>query len=173
MLPRKSGGSTASMTAIAFSPIGIICSPFTTPEGMPIQPSGARGVRGRVEVQPAYHEGLKDLDGFSHIILLYHFHRSQGYCLQVVPFLDTRPRGLFATRAPRRPNPIGLSIVRLERVAGGVLHVCDVDVLDRTPLLDIKPYVPQFDTPTDVRSGWLEDAADAAAGKRSDDRFGK
>jgi len=161
------------MPPLAFVPIGVIRTPFTRPKGMPIQPSGAKDVRGRVEVLPAYHDGLKDLDGFSHIILLYHFHLSQGYSLTVVPFLDTRPRGLFATRAPRRPNPIGLSVVRLERVEGGVLHVRDVDVLDATPLLDIKPYVPKFDAPTGARSGWLEDAAHAAASRRSDDRFGK
>ena len=158
-------------STIELTPIGIIRSPFKEPEGMPIQPSGAKGVAGKVEVFAEYGDGLADLDGFSHVILLYHFHRSRGYNLQVVPFLDNRPRGLFATRAPRRPNPIGLSIVRLERVAGCMLYIRNVDVLDGTPLLDIKPYATQFDAQTDVRNGWLEQSGAAVSEKRSDDRF--
>ena len=151
--------------------IGVIRSPFTEPAGMPFQPPCAVGIRGTVEVLPEYAEGLKDLDGFSHVILLYRFHRSVGYELTVVPFLDTTPRGLFATRAPRRPNPVGLSVVELERIEGRVLHVAGVDVLDETPLLDIKPYVPAFDAPAGCRAGWLEGAAERAREKRSDDRF--
>ena len=100
------------------------------------------------------------------------FHRSEGFELRVVPFLDREPRGLFATRAPRRPNPIGLSVVPLQRIEDGVLHVTNLDVLDGTPLLDIKPYVPEFDSPTDVRLGWLEDVGAEAARRRSDDRCG-
>ncbi len=153
------------------TPIGIINTPFTDPKGMPIQPCGAVGVRGTVEVAPDYAAGLRDLDGFSHVILLYLFHRSGGYDLEVVPFLDTEPRGLFATRAPRRPNPIGLSVVKLERVEGRTLHVEGIDVLDGTPLLDIKPYVPEFDGPADCRIGWLADVGDAARDERSDERF--
>jgi tRNA-Thr(GGU) m(6)t(6)A37 methyltransferase TsaA len=160
-----------NMTKIEFTPIGIIRSPFKDPEGMPIQPAGAEGVAGRVEVFDGYREGLRDLDGFSHLILLYHFHRSRGYALQVVPFLDSRPRGLFATRAPRRPNPIGLSIVRLERIEGAVLYIRNVDLLDATPLLDIKPYVAEFDGQAGTRSGWLEDAGKAVSTQKSDDRF--
>lgn len=152
-------------------PIGIIHSPFTTLSGMPIQPAGAAGVTGTVEVFEPYRDGLKDLDGFSHIILLYRFHRSRGYKLQVVPFLDSRPRGLFATRAPKRPNPIGLSIVRLDRIDRGILHIRNVDILDGTPLLDIKPYVPQFDAPANVRTGWLQNAGKRIRGRRSDERF--
>lgn len=139
---------------IAFQPIGVIHTPFTEPQGMPIQPAGAKGVKGTVEIFAEFRAGLKDLEGFSHIILLYHFHRSRGFTLEVVPFMDSEPRGLFATRAPRRPNPIGLSVVQLDRVQDGVLHIQNIDVLDGTPLLDIKPYVPGFDIRQDVRTGW-------------------
>jgi tRNA-Thr(GGU) m(6)t(6)A37 methyltransferase TsaA len=152
-------------------PIGIIHSPFRELRGMPIQPAGALGVKGSIEVFEEYRTGLKDLDGFSHVILLYHFHRSRGFDLHVVPFMDSRPRGLFATRAPRRPNPIGLSVVRLERIEGGVLHIRNVDILDGTPLWDIKPYVPEFDTQQKVRTGWLETARKTVSDRRSDDRF--
>jgi tRNA (adenine37-N6)-methyltransferase len=153
-------------------PIGIIRSPFTSLEGMPIQPAGAAGIAGTVEVRADLAEGLDDLDGFSHVILLYHFHRSDGYKLKVVPFMDTEPRGLFATRAPRRPNPIGLSVVRLVRVEGSVLHVEGVDVLDGTPLLDIKPFVPAFEVEgSAVRTGWLDGQGKAPGEHRADDRF--
>jgi tRNA-Thr(GGU) m(6)t(6)A37 methyltransferase TsaA len=152
-------------------PIGVIRSPFTEPVDMPIQPPGAAGIKGTVEVLAEYAGGLKDLDGFSHIILLYHFDRTTGFALQVVPFLDTRSRGVFSTRAPRRPNPLGLSVVRLERIVDNVLHVDGVDILDGTPLLDIKPYVPAFDGPRDCRVGWLEDAGETVRDRRSDDRF--
>jgi tRNA-Thr(GGU) m(6)t(6)A37 methyltransferase TsaA len=122
-----------------------------------------------VEIFPEFEEGLQDLGGFSHIILLYHFHMATGYRLKVVPFLDTKPRGLFATRAPKRPNPIGLSVVRLVGIEKSLISIQDVDLLNGTPVLDIKPYVPEFDELTQVRTGWLE-----AAKKRrvvSDDRF--
>jgi len=153
------------------TPIGIIHSPFTEPKGMPIQPAGAVGVKGTVEVFSEFQAGLKDLDGFSHIILLYLFHRSEGFNLQVVPFMDNEPRGLFATRAPRRPNPIGLSVVQLDRIENGILHVQNLDILDETPLLDIKPYVPEFDGQIDVRTGWLEKVRKTVSKRRSDDRF--
>lgn len=152
-------------------PIGVIRSPFTRTEGMPIQPAGAVGIKGTVEVLPEYAAGLEDLEGFSHIILLFVFDRSVGYELKVVPFLDTTVRGLFSTRAPKRPNPIGLSVVRLDKIVGRVLHIDGVDILDETPLLDIKPYVPAFDEPTVCRTGWIEGARKAAQKKRSDDRF--
>jgi tRNA-Thr(GGU) m(6)t(6)A37 methyltransferase TsaA len=152
-------------------PIGIIHTPFKELSGMPIQPAGAAGVSGVVEVFEEYRSGLKDLDGFSHLILLYHLHRSQGFNLHVVPFMDSKPRGLFATRAPKRPNPIGLSVVQLDKIEDGVLHVQNVDILDGTPLLDIKPYVPEFDAQTDVRTGWLETAGKTVSDRESDDRF--
>jgi tRNA-Thr(GGU) m(6)t(6)A37 methyltransferase TsaA len=156
---------------IEMNPIGIIHTPFRQLEGMPIQPAGAVGVKGTVKVFEEFRAGLKDLDGFSHIILIYVFHRSQGFELEVVPFLDTQPRGLFATRAPRRPNPIGLSTVQLDRIENGHLLVQNVDILDGTPLLDIKPYVPEFDSHTEIRTGWLEQARKTVANRKSDDRF--
>lgn len=156
---------------LEFIPIGVIHSPFKELSGMPIQPPGAAEVEGTVEVFEPYLPGLKDLDGFSHVILLYHFHQSKGYNLEVVPFMDTTSRGLFATRAPKRPNPIGLSVVRLEKVEKGCLHIRGVDILDGTPLLDIKPYVPAFDAPQDVRSGWLEGARKAVSKRKADGRF--
>ena len=156
---------------IEYRPIGVVRSPFTELAGMPIQPAAARDVEGRVEIREEYRDGLADLDGFSHVVLLVHFHRSEGFRLKVVPFLDTVPRGLFATRAPRRPNPIGLSVLRLDRIEDGVLHVRDVDILDGTPVLDVKPHVPDF-APTDaLRVGWLEAARADLSDRRSDDRF--
>jgi len=156
---------------IEFTPIGIIHSPFMEPEGMPIQPVGAAGVKGTVEVFEDFQPGLEDLDGFSHIILLYHFHRSHGFNLHVVPFMDSRKRGLFATRAPKRPNPIGLSVVQLDEIEGGVLHIQSVDILDGTPLLDIKPYVPEFDAQMEARTGWFETVGKGVYRRKSDDRF--
>jgi len=156
---------------IEYHPIGIIRSPFEQVEGMPIQPAGASLIQGRVEVFPEYGEGLKDLDGFSHIFLMYHFHQVNGPELIVTPFMDSHPRGLFSTRAPKRPNPIGLSVVKLLRVVGTVLHVENVDILDGTPLLDIKPYIPQFDQHPADRIGWLQESRNKVKEKRSDRRF--
>jgi tRNA-Thr(GGU) m(6)t(6)A37 methyltransferase TsaA len=141
--------------AIVYRPIGIVHTPYEEARGTPIQPRFGRGVKGTVEVYPEYAEGLADLDGFSHIILIYHLHCSSGYKLKVKPFLEDRKRGLFATRAPRRPNPIGISTVRLLRIEGRTLYVADLDILDGTPLLDIKPYVPAFEDDRDTEVGWL------------------
>jgi tRNA-Thr(GGU) m(6)t(6)A37 methyltransferase TsaA len=137
-------------------PIGLIHSPYVKKEETPIQSAFSEG-RGEVEVFPEYEAGLKDIDGFSHLILLYYFHQAEGYSLSVKPFLDDTRRGLFATRYPARPNPIGLSVVRLLERRGNVLQIAGVDVLDGTPLLDIKPYVPQFDEREEVTIGWLKD----------------
>jgi len=156
---------------IEYEPIGVIHTPFTETKGMPIQPAGAVGVQGTLDVFPEYAEGLADLDGFSHIVLLYHFHRSEGFKLRVTPFMDDQPRGLFSTRAPKRPNPIGLSVVQLDRIDGATVHVQNVDMLDGTPLLDIKPYVPDFDEHASVRCGWLTEARRRVAERRSDGRF--
>ena len=156
---------------IKYIPIGIIHSPFKKLEGMPIQPKGAAGIKGTIELFEEYRAGLKDLDGFSHIILLYHLHRSRGFNLQVIPYMDTKSRGLFATRAPKRPNSIGLSIVQLDRIETGVLYVQNLDVLDGTPLLDIKPYVPEFDRQLQIRTGWLEQFKDSVDSQKSDNRF--
>ena len=157
--------------AFTFTPIGTIHTPFTEPAGMPIQPAGAKGVKGTITLEEQYREGLRDLAGFSRIILIYAFHRSKGYNLDVIPFLDTKPHGVFATRAPRRPNAIGLSVVRLMAVAGSSLFVQDVDMLDGTPLLDIKPYVPAFDAFPDGKAGWLDRCCGDAETTLSDDRF--
>ena len=153
------------------APIGIIHSPFTDTTGMPIQPSAARGIRGTVKIFEEFKEGLGDIGGFSHLILIYAFHRCLSRQLIVTPFLDTTPRGVFATRAPCRPNPIGFSIVRLIKVEGAMLVIEDVDILDATPLLDLKPYVPAFDSYPEASTGWLEQVAHGAKSARSDDRF--
>lgn len=139
---------------------------------MPIQPTGEASAPGTIEIFPEYQEGLKDLDGFSHVILIYHFHWVSSSKLTVTPFLDSEPRGIFATRAPTRPNPIGMSVVELLKIEGNTLHVDHLDVLDGTPLLDIKPYVPEFDYPPQARIGWLEQAQGKARRMKSDDRFG-
>ncbi len=140
---------------IEFEPIGTVRSPFTRRDQTPIQPYRS-SARGRVELLPEYAAGLKDLDGFSHVILLYFFHGSEPGCdLEVTPFLDEARKGLFATRYPRRPNALGMSVVRLVQCEGCVLHVDGIDVLDGTPLLDLKPYVPAFDAFPEATPGWL------------------
>ena len=160
------------MKKIQYQSIGIIHSPFTDTKGMPIQPIGAKGVAGTIELRAEYKEGLKDLQDFSHIILLYHFHASKGYSLKANPFMDDTPRGIFSIRAPGRPNPIGISIVRLDKIVGTTLYISDVDILNGTPLLDIKPYVPDFDVVQEkVRIGWLKDRSFRAHGKKSNGRF--
>ena len=136
-------------------PIGRIHTPFRTKSDTPIQPFRSRAI-GRVEVFPEYAEGLSDTEGFSHLILLYSFHKSAGYQLTVKPFLDDKPRGLFATRYPARPSQIGLSVVKLLRREGNILFTEGIDVLDGTPLLDIKPYVPDFAPNERISIGWLE-----------------
>jgi tRNA (adenine37-N6)-methyltransferase len=155
----------------SYEPVGVIHSPWTDIKGMPIQPAGARGVKGTVEVFEKFAEGLNDIEGFSRIILIYSFHKCTGSALTVKPFLDPTPRGVFATRAPRRPNAIGLSIVRLSGRTGRMLAIEDVDVLDGTPVLDIKPYVPLFDSYPDAADGWFGNVAKNAEHCRSDGRF--
>ncbi|MDD4136438.1 MAG: tRNA (N6-threonylcarbamoyladenosine(37)-N6)-methyltransferase TrmO [Methanoregula sp.] len=157
--------------SFTYIPIGTVRSPFSDIAGMPIQPSGARGIRGTIEIRPEFVAGLKDLEEFSHVILIYAFHRCNGHSLEVKPFLDTRPHGIFATRAPKRPNAIGLSIVRLAGIAGNTLEIEDVDILDGTPLLDIKPYVPAFDSYCDAKAGWFDGVTHTATSVRSDERF--
>jgi tRNA-Thr(GGU) m(6)t(6)A37 methyltransferase TsaA len=159
------------MEHIRYEPIGVVHSPFPEPEGTPIQATGAEGVPGSVEVFPRFAKGLKDLDGFSHIVLLYHCHRAGPPALEVTPVLDDVPRGVFATRAPARPNAIGLSVVRLVGIEGSTLRVRDVDVVDGTPLLDIKPYVPAFDTRVATRIGWLRGRSDRLPHTTDDGRF--
>src|SRR5262245_12252467 len=143
------------MQTITYTPIGVVHSPFTTLAGMPIQTVAAAGIAATIELEPGYAAGLRDIEGFSHLLIISHLHQMQGYTLEVTPFMDTQPHGVFATRSPRRPNPIGLSIVRLIRVDGAILHIEEVDLVDGTPVLDIKPYVPQLDDRTTERTGWF------------------
>jgi tRNA-Thr(GGU) m(6)t(6)A37 methyltransferase TsaA len=158
---------------IIYRPIGVIRTPFATTDGMPIQAVAAKGVTGRVELLPEFAEGLADLEAFSHVILLYHLHKIEGFKLTVVPYLDNRPHGIFATRSPKRPNPIGLSVVRLTGVDRdtATLHIEEIDVLDGTPLLDIKPYVPKFDVKEADRIGWFDGKVERVNEVRSDRRF--
>ncbi|MFZ0886847.1 MAG: tRNA (N6-threonylcarbamoyladenosine(37)-N6)-methyltransferase TrmO [Candidatus Binataceae bacterium] len=160
---------TAHMTQIRFKPIGVIRTAFREPAGTPIQPSRAGAARGTVEVFREYADGLKDLDGFERVWLIYWLDRAPKPRLLVTPFLDDRERGLFATRAPGRPNAIGISSVRLLRVAGNKLEVAEVDILNGTPLLDIKPYVPEFDCHSVRKSGWFDHAP--GHGSVADNRF--
>lgn len=159
------------MREIVYKPIGILHSPFKDPVGTQIQPSAAAGISATVEIFPEYEEGLKDLEGFSHIILLYHFHLSKPYKLTVKPFMDENYHGVFATRSPSRPNPIGISTVRLLKIEKNVLYIQNVDVLDKTPILDIKPYVPEFDINEDIKRGWLENNIHKLGWTRDDGRF--
>jgi len=161
------------MDNIKYKPIGIIHSPFKEPRGTPIQPTAAKGVDGTVEIFPEYTEGLEGLEGFSHIILVYHFHLSKKSLLKVKPFMDNQIRGVFSTRAPSRPNPIGISAVRLIGIEDSILHVRDADIVDGTPLLDIKPYVPGFDVRVVDSIGWLEKNLDKLSTSKDDGRFQK
>ena len=162
------------MKEITFKPIGIIHSPFKEPVGIPIQPAGAKGIKGNIEIFEEFKEGLKDLDGFSHIVLLFHFHLSKNFNLLVYPYMEDKIRGVFATRAPRRPNQIGMSIVRLEKVEDNILHISNVDIIDGTPLLDIKPFVSKFDCfdiNENEKVGWLKKRVKRVDKHRSDERF--
>jgi len=161
------------MKDVVYKPIGVVHSPFKMPQDVPIQSVAAEGVMGYVEVAGEYVEGLRDVEGFSHLILIYHCHLAQDYSLLVRPFLDERLHGVFSTRAPSRPNPVGVSVVRLTRMEKNVLHIQDVDIIDGTPLLDIKPFVPEFDQRKAERIGWLEKNVDKMHSSRDDGRFAK
>jgi tRNA (adenine37-N6)-methyltransferase len=156
---------------LEFTPIGTIHSPYKSLVGMPIQPSAAVGIKGFVELNKNLESALVDLDGFSHIYLIYYFHLSKTFKLKVKPFLEDQSHGLFSTRAPNRPNQIGLSVVKLTSIEQNVLHIENVDIIDGTPLLDIKPYVKQMEPTQDLRVGWLEKHTSLVNSKRSDDRF--
>lgn len=138
---------------------------------MPIQPAGAKGIKGTIEIKPEYEKGLLDLEGFSHVFLLYHFHQSEGFELLVTPFLDNKIHGVFATRAPKRPNPIGISIVKLTHVKDNILEIENVDMLDGTPLLDIKPFIPAFDKYEAEKTGWMNHPKENLNDIKSDERF--
>lgn len=155
---------------IILHPIGVIHSPFKIREGTPIQPK-ASGEKGEIKIFPKYAKGLTDLDGFSHIIVLYFFHRQTNVKLQVIPFLDVVERGVFATRSPARPNHIGLSVVKLEKIIDDRLLISNVDMLDKTPVLDIKPYIPNLDEKETVKIGWLEDKIHKSEWTKDDGRF--
>ncbi|TYT75859.1 tRNA (N6-threonylcarbamoyladenosine(37)-N6)-methyltransferase TrmO [Desulfobotulus mexicanus] len=159
------------MESYAIPVMGVIHSSFHSLEDMPIQPVGALEVKGHVTVKPDFHEGLKDLEGFSHIYLIYVFHGAKREQMRVIPFMDTEERGVFATRSPLRPSHLGLSVVELLSVDGGRLEISGVDVLDGTPLLDIKPYIPAFDHRENVRSGWMQHDREEVISMRSDERF--
>jgi len=159
------------MQTVAYTPIGVIHTPWSEMAGTPLHSVAAADAAGRVEIAPDYAAGLRDIAGFSHLILLYHLHRITGYALDVTPYLDTVTHGIFATRSPKRPNPIGFSVVRLVGVEGATLHIRGVDMLDGTPLLDIKPYVPAFDRWDAERTGWYTANADKVHTTRADERF--
>jgi tRNA-Thr(GGU) m(6)t(6)A37 methyltransferase TsaA len=154
---------------LKINPIGVIETPFREPAGTPIQPSRANGALGKVRIEPRFQAGLKDLAGFERIWLIYWLHKAPKSSLLVTPFLDTRERGIFATRAPARPSPIGISAVRLLAIQEGVLEIADVDMIDGTPLLDIKPYVPEFDCYPNSKAGWFDESNSKR--RLADDRF--
>lgn len=158
---------------INYKPIGLIRSPFIEAKGTPIQAVAARDIAGSIEVAPEYVEGLKDIEGFSHLILLYHFHLITDSSLLVKPFLDNELHGVFATRSPSRPNSIGVSVVRLIKVEGNILYIKDVDTIDGTPLLDIKPYVPEFDIRETEKIGWFGKNIHKLSQTKDDGRFVK
>ena len=146
------------MESITYTPIGIIHSPFTKQKGTPIQGKYSdKDARAEIEIFDKYTDGLKDIEGFSHLYLLFHFHLSKPYNLHQKPYLDDKLHGVFAIRTPNRPNPIGLSVVRLVERKENILVIAEFDMLDGTPLLDIKPFIPEFENTSDIRLGWLAD----------------
>jgi len=144
------------MEEIKLNPIGVVHSPFKEPSGVPKDSIDGMNYQGTVEIFPQYKDGLKDLDGFSHIIILFYFHKSEYYHLISKPYLDDHPRGVFATRSPHRPNLIGLSVVKLLRIDENIIYVRGIDMIEGTPVLDIKPYIPEFESNEGIIIGWLE-----------------
>jgi len=161
------------MSEVVYRPIGVVHSPFRAPQDVPIQSAAAKEVNGYVEVAEEYVEGLRDVEGFSHLILVYHCHLAQEYSLLVKPFMDDELHGVFSTRAPSRPNPVGVSVVRLTKKEKNILHIQDVDIIDGTPLLDIKPFVPDFDQRKAEKIGWLTGKIGKMHSSRDDGRFAK
>jgi len=159
---------------IQMQQIATIKSPFCKLENMPVQPCGAKESFATIEFKDEFKEGLKDLDGFSHVYLIYYFHKVNEHKLSVIPFNDKTdtPRGVFSTRTPVHPNSIGLSVVELVDVKDNVVTIKGVDILDGTPLIDIKPYIENFDkVEGEVKSGWMKSSAKEVEEKRSDERF--
>ena len=140
---------------IVLSSIGTIITPWEKPENMPIQPIGAKGVKGKVVILPEYKQGLKDIEGFSHIYLIYQLHLASEPALEVIPFMDTETKGIFATRSPKRPNKIGISVVEIEKVEENIIYILDVDMITNSPLIDIKPFFEDFDNRFNTKKGWL------------------
>ncbi len=159
------------MNEIVFRPIGIIRTPFAEPVGVPIQSIAGKGIEGSIEIFPEFAEGLCDIEGFSYLILLFHFHKSRKSDLKVIPFMDKDYRGVFSTRSPNRPNSIGLSIVELLKREDNILYIKDLDIIDGTPLIDIKPYIPGMDIRNGAKIGWLEDKIDIMPDLKDDGRF--
>lgn len=157
--------------SIKYTPIGIVHSPFKEPKGVPIQSIAGKGIEGTVEVFKEYSQGLEDISGFSYILLLYDLHLTKNPSLKVKPFMDDQIRGVFATRAPNRPNSIGISIVKLDKIKKNILHVQDLDIIDGTPLLDIKPFVPEFDNREVGKIGWLQKNVNKLSTSKDDGRF--
>lgn len=159
---------------ITLSPIGTVFSPFCDLVDMPVQPKGGCDVMATIEFRDEFREGLRDLEGFSHVYLIYHFHKVKQAALSVIPFNDLThtPRGVFATRTPMHPNGIGLSVVELVKVEGNIVTIKGVDILDGTPLLDIKPYIENFDKiEGEAKSGWMQASLEEVSSRRSDNRF--
>ncbi len=159
------------MNKINYQPIGIIRSPFKEPKGTPIQPTASVDNEGRVELFPEFTDGLQDLEYFSHIFLIYHFHLSKKAPLKLKPFMDDKEHGIFSIRAPSRPNPIGISIVRIDKIEDNIIYIKDIDILDGTPLLDIKPYVAEFDIRHVTKNGWLRQNVHKLGNTKDDERF--
>lgn len=158
------------MLNITYHPIGIVHSPYKYPEGTPVQPAASE-MNATIEIFPGYAEGLKDLDGFSHIYVLFHLHLAVSKSLMVIPFLDTEKHGVFSTRAPGRPNPIGISVVCLESISDNILYVKNIDILDGSPVLDIKPYIPRFDVFETYKNGWFDKVNHKIEDLSDDGRF--
>jgi tRNA (adenine37-N6)-methyltransferase len=161
------------LSVLTYKSIGVVHSPFKEPKNVPIQAVASKGISGTLEIYPEYAEGLQDLDGFSHLILLYHFHLVKDCSLLVKPFLDDQLHGVFATRSPARPNKIGISVVTLTKIEKNTLHIQDVDVIDGTPLIDIKPFVPEFDCRKTNKIGWFSDKISKLEITKDDGRFCK
>jgi len=158
------------METVHYRPIGVISSPFKENVGIPRQSAGARDIKGTIEIFDEFLEGLKDLDGFSHIVVIFHLHRVKNPSLKAHPPWDGKEHGVFATRSPYRPNPIGVSVIRLERIERNVLQISGIDMADGTPVLDIKPYIPDLNPTEDVRIGWLSDNVEGMNKSKSGDR---
>jgi len=158
------------MEAIKYKPIGIIRSPFKESTGVPRQAVGASDVKGQIQIFEQFTEGLKDLDGFSHIVVIFHMHLVEKSSLKACPSWDGKEHGVFATRSPYRPNPIGVSVVRLESIARNILRITGVDMADGTPILDIKPHIPDSNPTNNIRIGWLTDRVEGMNKSKSGGR---